>query len=85
MSLVKEVRYDYFSVHYGFPQLNVLHGQGFGYHFDALVNESNELASAFSELFKAVSRFNVLEFLQLWFPILSIIVRTESLITTLHV
>ncbi|KAG8906125.1 hypothetical protein FRB99_007515 [Tulasnella sp. 403] len=54
----------------GRAMLDVIGEAGFGYRFDSLVDESNELALAFRNLFAAVTSFNAIEFLQVWIPVL---------------
>ena len=44
-----------------------------------MVDDSNELAKAFYQLFNVVLSFSVLEFLSVWFPILKRIVRPSPL------
>ncbi|KAG8953675.1 hypothetical protein FRC04_001879 [Tulasnella sp. 424] len=49
--------------------LDIIGEAGFGYQFNALVDESNELSVAFNKIFDVVSSFNPLEFLQIWVPV----------------
>ncbi|KAF8517393.1 cytochrome P450 [Hysterangium stoloniferum] len=54
----------------GRATLDVIGLAGFGYTFDALVDDQNELAAAFADVFSAARKFRVLTVLQVWFPIL---------------
>ncbi|KAG8928313.1 hypothetical protein FRC01_006128 [Tulasnella sp. 417] len=49
--------------------LDIIGEAGFGYQFNALVDESNELSGAFNKIFDVVESFNPIEFLQIWVPI----------------
>ncbi|KAG8969024.1 hypothetical protein FRB90_010771, partial [Tulasnella sp. 427] len=48
--------------------LDIIGDAGFGYQFNALVDETNELSVAFNKIFDVVSSFNPIEFLQIWAP-----------------
>jgi hypothetical protein len=54
---------------------------GFGYTFDSLVDDSNELANAFSVIFSTARKFRVITILQVWFPFLRKFVRFSSITT----
>ncbi|KAF8967104.1 cytochrome P450 [Flammula alnicola] len=43
---------------------------GFGYAFNALTDDTNELARAFSVIFSTARKFRVMTILQVWFPFL---------------
>jgi hypothetical protein len=43
---------------------------GFGYRFNSLTDESNELALAYGTMFSTARKFRVMTILQVWFPIL---------------
>lgn len=43
---------------------------GFGYTFDSLTDEDNELARAFGVIFSTARKFRVMTILQVWFPFL---------------
>ncbi|KAF8489400.1 cytochrome P450 [Gautieria morchelliformis] len=54
----------------GRATLDVIGLAGFGYTFDALVDDQNDLATAFAEVFSAARKFRFVTVLQAWFPIL---------------
>lgn len=62
----------------GRATLDVIGLAGFGYAFDALVDDQNILANAFAELFTAARRFRFITVLQAWFPILHHFVSTST-------
>ncbi|KAJ7505563.1 cytochrome P450 [Mycena galericulata] len=43
---------------------------GFGYHFNSLTDDTNELAHAFGVIFSTARKFRVMTILQVWFPFL---------------
>lgn len=43
---------------------------GFGYHFNSLTDDDNELANAFGVIFSTARKFRVMVILQTWFPFL---------------
>ncbi|KAJ7043830.1 cytochrome P450 [Mycena alexandri] len=43
---------------------------GFGYHFNSLTADENELAQAFGVIFSTARKFRVMTILQVWFPFL---------------
>ncbi|KDR82630.1 hypothetical protein GALMADRAFT_220617 [Galerina marginata CBS 339.88] len=54
----------------GRATLDVIGLAGFGYAFNALTDDSNELARAFGVIFSTARKFRVMTILQVWFPIL---------------
>ncbi|PPQ66616.1 hypothetical protein CVT26_009377 [Gymnopilus dilepis] len=54
----------------GKATLDVIGLAGFGYAFNALRDDTNELATAFSTIFSTARKFRVMTILQAWFPIL---------------
>jgi hypothetical protein len=54
----------------GRATLDVIGLAGFGYTFDALVDDQNDLAAAFAEVFSAARKFRFITVLQAWFPLL---------------
>ncbi|OCB84952.1 cytochrome P450 [Sanghuangporus baumii] len=56
----------------GRATLDVIGLAGFGYAFNSLTDESNELALAFAAVFSTARKFRVMTILQAWFPILRI-------------
>uniref|UniRef100_A0A8H7XTF7 Cytochrome P450 n=1 Tax=Psilocybe cubensis TaxID=181762 RepID=A0A8H7XTF7_PSICU len=54
----------------GRATLDVIGLAGFGYAFNALTDDSNELARAFSVIFSTARKFRVMTILQAWFPFL---------------
>ncbi|THG99229.1 hypothetical protein EW145_g7300, partial [Phellinidium pouzarii] len=54
----------------GRATLDVIGLAGFGYTFNSLTDESNELALAFASVFSTARKFRVMTILQAWFPIL---------------
>ncbi|KAG8959800.1 hypothetical protein FRC03_007466 [Tulasnella sp. 419] len=52
----------------GRAMLDVIGEAGFGYHFNALTEESNELATAVANLFKNMTALNFFAYLQYFFP-----------------
>jgi len=62
----------------GRATLDVIGLAGFGYAFDALVDDQNVLAAAFAEVFSAARKFRVIMVLQAWFPILHYFVSTHA-------
>ncbi|KII86568.1 hypothetical protein PLICRDRAFT_113427 [Plicaturopsis crispa FD-325 SS-3] len=50
--------------------LDIIGLAGFGYTFNSLANEDNELANAFSVIFSTARKFRVMTILQVWFPFL---------------
>lgn len=59
----------------GRATLDVIGLAGFGYSFNALVDDENILATAFAEVFSAARKFRFITVLQAWFPILYFLVR----------
>ena len=60
----------------GRATLDVIGLAGFGYAFDALVDDQNVLAAAFAEVFSAARQLRFITVLQAWFPILHYFVST---------
>ncbi|KAJ7246417.1 cytochrome P450 [Mycena rebaudengoi] len=69
------------SVHPGYARVDVLMWlgratldamglAGFGYHFNSLTDDNNELAQAFGVVFSTARKFRVMTILQAWFPLL---------------
>ncbi|EJC98034.1 cytochrome P450 [Fomitiporia mediterranea MF3/22] len=56
----------------GRATLDVIGLAGFGYTFNSLTDEYNELALAFAAVFTTARKFRVMTILQAWFPILRI-------------
>ncbi|PPQ81273.1 hypothetical protein CVT25_015057 [Psilocybe cyanescens] len=54
----------------GRATLDIIGLAGFGYTFNALTDDSNELARAFSVIFSTARKFRVMTILQAWFPFL---------------
>ncbi|KJA14310.1 hypothetical protein HYPSUDRAFT_150573 [Hypholoma sublateritium FD-334 SS-4] len=54
----------------GRATLDVIGLAGFGYAFDALTDDTNELARAFAVVFATARRFRAMTVLQAWFPVL---------------
>ncbi|KAF8158235.1 cytochrome P450 [Crassisporium funariophilum] len=54
----------------GRATLDVIGLAGFGYTFDALTDDTNELARAFNVIFSTARKFRVITILQAWFPFL---------------
>ncbi|KAF8798856.1 cytochrome P450 [Phlegmacium glaucopus] len=54
----------------GRATLDVIGLAGFGYAFDSLTDDSNELACAFDIIFSTSRKFKIMTILQAWFPIL---------------
>ena len=54
----------------GRATLDIIGLAGFGYAFNSLTDESNELALAFAAVFTTARKFRVMTILQAWFPIL---------------
>ncbi|KAH8114681.1 cytochrome P450 [Phellopilus nigrolimitatus] len=54
----------------GRATLDIIGLAGFGYAFNSLTDESNELALAFASVFSTARKFRVMTVLQAWFPIL---------------
>ncbi|KAI5119364.1 hypothetical protein M0805_008519 [Coniferiporia weirii] len=54
----------------GRATLDVIGLAGFGYTFNSLTDESNELALAFASVFTTARKFRVITILQAWFPFL---------------
>jgi hypothetical protein len=50
--------------------------EGFGYHFNSLTDDNNELAHAFGVIFSTARKFRVMTILQVWFPFLRRFVST---------
>lgn len=54
----------------GRATLDIIGLAGFGYAFNSLTDEANELALAFAAVFSTARKFRVMTILQAWFPIL---------------
>ncbi|KAJ7202836.1 cytochrome P450 [Mycena pura] len=57
---------------------------GFGYHFNSLTDDNNELARAFSVIFSTARKFRVMTVLQVWFPFLRKFRRNNAVMTQAH-
>ena len=57
------------------PELRFCALLGFGYKFNSLTDENNELAVAFATIFNTARKFRVVTILQAWFPFLRKFVR----------
>ncbi|KAF8584689.1 cytochrome P450 [Ramaria rubella] len=72
----------------GRATLDVIGLAGFGYAFDALVDEQNVLAAAFAEVFSAARNLRLITVLQAWFPILHYVRTTrrstDQALKTMH-
>ncbi|EGN98119.1 hypothetical protein SERLA73DRAFT_182986 [Serpula lacrymans var. lacrymans S7.3] len=64
--------------------LDVIGLAGFGYSFDALAKDDNELASAYNVIFTTSQKFRTAAILQLWFPLLRIFRRHNTLMKHAH-
>ena len=58
----------------GRATLDVIGLAGFGYAFNSLADDQNDLATAFAEVFSAARKFRFITVLQAWFPILRYLV-----------
>ncbi|KAJ7175393.1 cytochrome P450 [Mycena filopes] len=54
---------------------------GFGYHFNSLADDENELAQAFGVIFSTARKFRVMTILQVWFPFLRRFRRNTAVMT----
>ncbi|KAJ7134340.1 cytochrome P450 [Mycena epipterygia] len=57
---------------------------GFGYHFNSLTDDHNELAHAFGVIFSTARKFRVMTILQVWFPFLRRFRRNNAVMTQAH-
>ncbi|KAJ7164713.1 cytochrome P450 [Mycena crocata] len=57
---------------------------GFGYHFNSLTDDNNELAQAFGVIFSTARKFRVMTILQVWFPFLRRFRRNNAVMTQAH-
>ncbi|KAJ7695716.1 cytochrome P450 [Mycena rosella] len=57
---------------------------GFGYHFNSLTDDNNELAHAFGVIFSTARKFRVMTILQVWFPFLRRFRRNNAVMTQAH-
>ncbi|KAJ6466379.1 cytochrome P450 [Mycena sanguinolenta] len=57
---------------------------GFGYHFNALTDDNNELAQAFGVIFSTARKFRVMTILQVWFPFLRRFRRNSAVMIRAH-
>ncbi|KDQ62249.1 hypothetical protein JAAARDRAFT_148989 [Jaapia argillacea MUCL 33604] len=63
----------------GRATLDVIGLAGFGYPFNSLENQDDELANAFSVIFSTARKFRIITILQVWFPILRRFRRNNAL------
>ncbi|KAF7357654.1 Cytochrome P450 [Mycena sanguinolenta] len=56
----------------------------FGYHFNALTDDNNELAQAFGVIFSTARKFRVMTILQVWFPFLRRFRRNSGVMIRAH-
>ncbi|TFK70387.1 cytochrome P450 [Pluteus cervinus] len=61
--------------------LDVIGLAGFGYTFNSLISDRDELAEAFSIIFSTARKFRVMTILQVWFPILRRFRRNSTAMT----
>ncbi|KAJ7718118.1 cytochrome P450 [Mycena maculata] len=57
---------------------------GFGYHFNSLTDDNNELAQAFGVIFSTARKFRVMTILQVWFPFLRRFRRNNAVMVQAH-
>ncbi|KAJ6584658.1 cytochrome P450 [Mycena capillaripes] len=57
---------------------------GFGYNFNSLTDDNNELAHAFGVIFSTARKFRVMTILQVWFPFLRRFRRNNVVMTQAH-
>ncbi|KAF8208593.1 cytochrome P450 [Mycena galopus ATCC 62051] len=57
---------------------------GFGYRFNSLTDDNNELAQAFGVIFSTARKFRVMTILQVWFPFLRRFRRNNAVMTQAH-
>ncbi|KAJ7644303.1 cytochrome P450 [Roridomyces roridus] len=57
---------------------------GFGYNFNSLLDDKNELAQAFGVIFSTARKFRVMTILQVWFPFLRRFRRNNAVMAQAH-
>ncbi|KAJ7242872.1 cytochrome P450 [Mycena haematopus] len=57
---------------------------GFGYRFNSLTDDNNELAQAFGVIFSTARKFRVMTILQVWFPFLRRFRRNNAVMSQAH-